>query len=107
MVVYTVLFTPSRFFVVYVVAVLAISAVKSVSVLRQLLPSTRNSLRLPKNGAEFLHAWMKCSNKIQSMKRMVVITLLLSLLVAAYRLQGDLKILAEESILGQVVSSGA
>jgi hypothetical protein len=91
---------PHRLFVLYVFVVVAISAVKSASVLRQLLPFTGSSLRAPKSDNDFLRAWEKCSNRIQSMKRIVVITLLLSLLTPAYLLRNDLAIFAKEKVFG-------
>jgi hypothetical protein len=91
---------PHRLFVLYVFVVVAISAVKSASVLRQLLPFTGSSLRTQKSDNDFLRAWEKCSNRIQSMKRIVVITLLLSLLTPAYLLRNDLAIFAKEKVFG-------
>jgi hypothetical protein len=73
-----------RLLVVYLFVVIATSAVKSASILRQLLPFTSSSLRAPKGEHHFLRAWEKCSNRIQSMKRIVIITLLLSVLTAVY-----------------------
>ena len=91
---------PHRLFVLYMVVVFAISAVKSASVLRQLLPFRGSSLRASKSDTDFLRASEQCSNRIQSMKRIVVITLLLSFLIPAYLLLNDVAIFAREKVFG-------
>ena len=88
---------PHRLFVFYVVVVVVISAVKSASALRQLL-LRGSSLRAPKSDDDFLRTWEKCSNRIQSMKRIVVTTLLLSFLIPAYMLLNGLENFAHEKV---------
>ncbi|MFI5089266.1 MAG: hypothetical protein ACHP7P_04335 [Terriglobales bacterium] len=66
----------SRLFLLYLLVVGAISLVKSVSLVRQLWsanPEVQSS------------RWEACSAKVQSIKRLVVLTFLLSVLLAADR----------------------
>lgn len=88
-----------RVFVVYLVVVFVISIVKCASVLRHLLPFTSSSFRALTNDHDILRAWEKCSNKVKSMKRIVVLTLLLSVLTAGYLLLNDLSALVKEKII--------
>ena len=97
---------PHKLFVLYVVVIVAISVVKSASVLRHLLPFRGSSLQTSKSDNDFLRAWEECSNKIQSMKRIVVVTLLLSLLIPAYLLVNDLAIFAKEKVFGPAAFLG-
>jgi len=87
-----------RLFVVYAFVVVGISVVKSASVILHLLPFTRSSFRTSKDDHDFFRAWESCSNKIQWMKRIVIMTVLLSVLTPAYLLLNDLGTFAAEKV---------
>jgi hypothetical protein len=87
-----------RLFVVYLFVVLGISVAKSASVILRLLPFTKSSFRNTRDKLDFSRAWEICSNKIQCMKRIVVMTVLLSVLTPAYLLLNVLGIFAAEKV---------
>ncbi len=90
----------SRLFVLYLLVVVAISFVRILHVLRQLWSFTHGSVLMRSGENEFLYAWETCSAKIQSMKRLVFFTLLLSVLVAVYRLRTTLTQLVAQKAFG-------
>jgi hypothetical protein len=93
----------SRLFVLYLIAVLAISIVRLGSLVRQFW-SLRHALA-PKSGSvtegseleiKFFNVWGACSAKVQSMKRAVVLTFLLSVLVATDGLRATVLAIADQ-----------
>jgi len=79
----------SRLLILYLLAVVTVSLVKSASVLRTLWLSKDGSLLQSSTEDEFALAWERCSNKVQSIKRWVFVTLFWTVLVAAMLLRND------------------
>jgi hypothetical protein len=96
----------SKLLILYLLMVVTISVVKSASVLRILWYSRRGSLLSPSSDDEFLLAWETCSNKIQSIKNLVYITLLWTVLVAVLLLRSTFMRLVEQKVFGPAVFSG-
>ena len=96
----------AKLLVLYLVAVVTVSLVKSASVLRMLWSFRRGSVRTTSSGDEFLNAWETCSNKIQSMKRLVVITLLWTTLIATLLLGRTLVVVVEQKVFGPAALGG-
>lgn len=90
----------SKLLILYLLVVVTAALVKSVSMLRILWFSRRGPLRLPRTEHEFMLAWEKCSNKVQSMKRLVFVTLLWTILIAVFLLRSDVQIFAEQKVFG-------
>jgi hypothetical protein len=80
----------SKLFLLYLLLVVAISFVKSASVLRDF-----------RRGS-----WETCSARIQSMRRLVFFTLLLSVLVAAELLRVTLMQIAAQRFFGRAALAG-
>ena len=80
----------SRLLMLYLLVVAVVWIVRSVNVLRILWSSKRGPLSLPTIGDEFLERCRICSNKIQSMKRLALVTLLWTVLVATLQLRSIL-----------------
>ena len=90
----------SKLLILYLLVVVALSLVKSAGVLRMLWSLTRESRQPPRSGDEFLHVLESCSNTIQSMRRLVFITLLWTALVATLLLRTSLIQIAEQKAFG-------
>jgi hypothetical protein len=90
----------SKLLILYLLVVVVLSLVKSASVLRMLWSFSRFSRQQPRRGDEFLHVWEACSNKIQSMKRLVFITLLWTVFVATLLVRTSLIQIAEQKAFG-------
>ena len=86
----------SRLFILYLLAVVIVSVVKSISVLRTLWFSKRGSLGQSGPEEEFVQAWESCSNRVQSMKRWIFVTLFWTVLVALMLLRNNFVIVAEQ-----------
>ena len=97
----------SKLLVQYLLVVVVLSLVKSASVLRILWSFSRDSRQPPRRGNEFLHVWETCSNKIQSMKRLVFLTLLWTVLVAALLLRSVLIRIVEQKAFWPAAVSGS
>jgi hypothetical protein len=93
--------------VLYLLVVVVLSLVKSASVLRMLWSLTRDSRQRPRMGHKFLHVWKTCSNKIQSMKRLVFITLLWTALVASLLLRNVLIRIVEQKAFWPAAIGGS
>jgi hypothetical protein len=78
----------SKLLILYLLTVVMISVVKSASVLCMLWSSRQGSV-LSQTSDQFLLAWERCSNKIQSMKRLVLLTLLWTVLVVVLLLRSS------------------
>ena len=65
----------SRLLILYLLVVVTVSLVKSASVLRTLWLSKHGSLQESSTEDEFVLAWERCSNKVQSIKRWAFVTL--------------------------------
>jgi hypothetical protein len=90
----------SRLLILYFLVVVTVSLVKSSSVLRTLWLSKRSSSLRPSSPEdEFVRAWEMCSNKVQSIKRWVFVTLFWTVLVAVMLLRNNLLILTEQKRL--------
>ena len=96
----------AKIFVLYLLLVMTIWLIKSVRVLRLLWAFTRPSSQVPRNEHDFLHACEACSNRIQSMKRLGLVTLLLSVLVTVLLFRAALMRSVEQKIFG-VAAMGA
>jgi hypothetical protein len=96
-----------KLLVLYLLVVVVLSLVKSASVLRMLWSLTRNSRQRPRMGYEFLHLWKTCSNKIQSMKRLVFVTLLWTVLVASLLLRNVLIWIVEQKAFWPAAVGGS
>ena len=89
----------SRLFILYLLVVVTVSLVKSASVLRILWLSKPGSLQPSSTESEFVLAWERCSNKVQSIKRWVFVTLFWTVLVAAVPLRDNFMYFAEQKML--------
>ena len=89
----------SRLFILYLLVVVTVSLVKSSSVLRTFWLSKRGSLRPSTFEDEFVLAWERCLNKVQSIKRWVFVTLFWTVLVVAMLLRANLLILTAQKRL--------
>lgn len=89
----------SRLFILYLMLVVTVSVVKSSSVLRTLWFSKRGSLRPSSPEGNFVQAWESCSNKVQSIKRWIFVTLFWTVLVAAMLLRNNFLIVTEQKRL--------
>lgn len=96
----------SRILILYLLLVVATSAVKSASVLRILWSLTRGSLRVTSNEDEFLSAWKRCSNMIQSMERLVFVTMFWIAFVTAVLLRSMLLRLVEQKMFSLAAFGG-
>ncbi len=102
----------SRLFVLYLIVVGATALVRSISVVRHLWSSRRVSAQKSVEtgeGAEreLLFAWEVCLSKVHSIKRMVFLTLLLSVLVAVYEVRNIFSEIALKQLLGPSAVSGS
>jgi hypothetical protein len=89
----------SRPFILYLLVVVTVSVVKSASALRILWFSKPDSLQPSSNESEFVLAWERCSNKVQSIKRWVFVTLFWTVLVGAVLLRSTFMLFAEQKML--------
>jgi hypothetical protein len=96
-----------KLLLLYLLVVVVLSLVKSASVLRMLWSLTRDSRQRPRMGYKFLHVWKTCSNKIQSMKRLVFITLLWTVLVASLLLRSVLIRIVEQKAFWPAAVGGS
>lgn len=95
-----------KLLILYLLVVAVISLAKFAAVLR-LLWSLRNaSVRLPESEGDVLYSWETCSNKIQSMKRLVFVTLFVTILLAAVCFRDGLMELAVQKAFGIAFVSG-
>ena len=77
--------------ILYLLVVGAMSIVKSAAVLRLLWSLSRDPLRAPRPDRNlFVYVSEMCSNKIQSMQRLVAITLFVTVLITAMLLRAAL-----------------
>ena len=88
----------SRLFILYLCVVITVSLVKSGSVLRTLWHSKRDSLQLSGTEDQFALAWERCSNKAQSIKRWVFVTLFWTVLVTATLLRKEFIFFTEQKM---------
>ena len=88
----------SRLLVLYLLVVVTVSLVKSASVLRTLWLSKHGSLHQSSTEDEFVVAWERCSNKVQSIKRWVFVTLFWIFLVAATLLRNEFIFFTEQKM---------
>ncbi|HKV79912.1 MAG TPA: hypothetical protein VJP02_17315 [Candidatus Sulfotelmatobacter sp.] len=88
----------SRLLILYLLVVVAVSFVKSASMLRTLWLSKHSSLQQSSAEHEFMAAWERCSNKVQSIKRWVFVTLFWTVLVAATLLRNEFMYFTEQKI---------
>jgi hypothetical protein len=88
----------SRLLILYLFVVITVSLVKSAGVLRTLWLSKRNSLQLSGTEDEFALAWERCSNKVQSIKRWVFVTLFWTVLVTAMLLREEFIFFTEQKM---------
>ena len=79
----------ARLFILYLLVIVTTSLVKSARVVHILWLSKRSSLKKSSTEGEFALAWERCSNKVQSVKRWVFVTLLWTVLVAAMLLRRE------------------
>jgi hypothetical protein len=96
-----------KLLVLYLLVIVVLSLVKSASVLRMVWCLTRDSRQRPRMGYKFLHVWKTCSNKIQSLKRLVFITLLLTVLVSSLLLRNVLIRITEQKAFWPAAVSGS
>ncbi|HTS36651.1 MAG TPA: hypothetical protein VMH04_13335 [Candidatus Solibacter sp.] len=87
----------SRLLILYLTVVVIVSLVKSASVLRALYFS--KPLRQPNTDEEFVLAWDRCSNKVHSVKRWVIVTVFWTILVTAMLLRDEFVFLTEQKAL--------
>jgi hypothetical protein len=102
----------SRLFVLYLMVVVATALVRSISVVRHLWSFRRvSTLKSVETGEgaerEHLFAWEVCLSKVRSIKRLVFLTLLFSVLVAAYQVSNILSEIAFKQLLGPYAASGS
>jgi hypothetical protein len=102
----------SRLFVLYLIVVVTTALVRSISVVRHLWSSRRvSALKSVETGEgaerEFLFAWEVCLSKVRSIRRLVFLTLLVSVLVAAYEVRNILSQIAWKELLGPSAISGS
>jgi hypothetical protein len=86
----------SRLLILYLLAVVTVSAVKSSSILQFLWFSKRNSLRPSSPENEFVQAWESCSNKVQSIKRWTIVSLFWTVFVSAMLLRINFLMVVEQ-----------
>ena len=96
----------AKLLILYLLVVGAISIVKSAAVLRLLWSLSRDPLGAPKTGRNLPYTAEVCSNKIQSMRRLVFITLFLTVLVTAMLLRASLMQIAVQASIGIAALSG-
>ena len=96
-----------KLLILYLLVVVVLFLVKSASVLRMLWSFARDSRRGQRMGTEFLHVWETCSNKVQSIKRLVFITLLWTVLIAALLLRSVLIRITEQKAFWPAAVSGS
>jgi hypothetical protein len=96
----------SKLFVMYLLVVVTISLLKSAGLLHQFWFLTRSSLRGSRSENESRRAWETCSNKIQSIKQLVFVTLLLTVLVSSLLLRATLVRIVEEKAFGPAALGG-
>jgi hypothetical protein len=89
----------SRLLVLYLLIVVTVSAVKSVNIVRTLWLTKRASLQQSSGEGEFALAWEMCSNKVQSIKRWVFVTIFWTVLVTALLLLNEFIPFAERKML--------
>lgn len=77
----------ARIFLLYLVVITIMTAIRSVRLVRYLWSSRPSSIRRSSEASEkkeedFLHSWVACSRAVQSTKRLTILTLLLTALLA-------------------------
>jgi len=75
-----------RLFALYLFVVVAIVTVRSFAIVRYLWVSRRKSAQEPSSDTEVATAWRTCNRKVQSTKRLVILTLMLSAVLTTHRL---------------------
>jgi len=80
----------SKLLILYLLVVAVISLVKSAGIVRLLWSLSPDSARAPRVETEFVYTWETCSNKIQSIKRLVFTTILLIVLITTLLLRASL-----------------
>jgi len=88
----------SRLLILYLLVVITVSFVKSASVLRALWLSRYGPLRQSSTESEFVLAFEICSNRVQSMKRWVFVTLFWTVLVATLLLRREFQVFMEQKM---------
>jgi hypothetical protein len=88
----------SRLLILYLLVVVTMSLVKFAIMLRPLWLSKRGSLHQSSTEDEFVPTWERCSNKVQSVKRWVFITLFWIFLVAATLLRNEFIFFTEQKM---------
>jgi hypothetical protein len=96
----------SRLLIIYLLAVIIIALVKSASILRALNFLKWRSLR-QSHADDLLLVWKKCSNRVQSIKKLVVVTLLWTALVVTILLKESLGGLVEGRVFGPAAFVGS
>jgi hypothetical protein len=97
----------AKIFILYLLVVVTISLVKSVALLHQFWSFTHSSVGESRTENESRRAWETSSNKIQSIKRFVFITLLLNVLVAVLLLRAALVRAVEQKMFGPAALGGS
>jgi hypothetical protein len=96
----------SKLFVMYLLVVVAISLLKIRRITAPVLIfNTQFTPRLKKR-KRVRSAWETCSNKIQSIKRLVFVTLLLTVLVSSLLLRATLVRIVEQKAFGPAALGG-
>lgn len=95
-----------KLLILYLLVVAVISLAKFAAVLRILWSLRNPSFRPPESEGDVLYSWETCSNKIQSMKRLIFVTLFVTILLAAVSLRDSLVELAVQKAFGIAFVSG-
>ena len=98
----------SKLFVLYLIIVATLTLVRSAVLIRDLrsLGTVVRGEPQPHQGAEFTSLWDDCWAKLQAMKRSVVLTFLLTVLVAADQARTDFVSVAVQKATGIASLSG-
>jgi hypothetical protein len=100
-----------RLFLLYLATFAVVAVVRSVKIVRYLWSSARHSAKKLSSETEgtttqLSAAWEVCSRKVQSTKRLVILTLMLAALLTVYRLKAVFVHITFEKRYG-VVDSGS
>jgi hypothetical protein len=102
----------SKLFLLYLLIMIVMSILRLGGLIRQLwwprADSSKHSSAAGRSGPEFrpLGAWDACSYKIEAMKRSVLLTFLLSVLVAADQTRTMLSTFADQKVTGPAAFCG-
>ena len=91
----------SKLLILYLLVVVATSIVKSTAVLRLLWSLSHNPVRVSRE-----YVWEMCSNKIRSLRQLVFVTLLLTVLVTTMLVRASLMQIAVKEVVGIAAFSG-